>query len=177
MTSYLLLDDYYLFFLVVVLEHHFDNLGVACLHVFPHVVGLNREFPVTAVDENGELHASRPPEVDEFIQRRSYGAAGIEHVVDQYYGAVGDVGRDIGFVDDRARSYGGQVVAIECYVQLTGWRALALQLLDPIGNSLGEGNAASPDPNQQQIVGPYVALDDLRSQPRKRPGDTARIHN
>jgi hypothetical protein len=44
----------------------------------------NRQFPAAAVDERREPDACRSPVVEQFVHCRAYGAAGIEHVVDQY---------------------------------------------------------------------------------------------
>src|SRR3970282_1984980 len=52
-----------------------------------------------AVHQRGEPHARRPAVVEQLVQRRAYGAAGVEHVVDQDEIAAFDLEGDLGALD------------------------------------------------------------------------------
>src|SRR5436305_10529 len=76
-------------------EHDLDYLALFRRDELADEVRLNRKLPVLlpAVDQDGELHAPWPAEVNELVERRAYGAARVEHVVDQKYVAPFDVRR------------------------------------------------------------------------------------
>src|SRR5688572_4129629 len=56
----------------------------------------DRQLAPAPVHEGGELHARRPAVVEQLVQSRPYGAAGVEHVVDQDQLAALDFERDLG---------------------------------------------------------------------------------
>ena len=49
-----------------------------------------------AVDQHGELHAARAPEVHQRVERGAHRAAGVEHVVDQHDLALVEREADVG---------------------------------------------------------------------------------
>ena len=51
--------------------------------VLAHVVGADRQLAVAAVGQHGQLHAPRAAVVEQRVDRRAHGAAGVEHVVHQ----------------------------------------------------------------------------------------------
>src|SRR5262250_3407979 len=68
---------------VPLLEPYLDRFARGSGEILPHVVGANRQLPVPAVDQHGQLHGAGSPEVHQGIERRAHGAAGIQHVVHQ----------------------------------------------------------------------------------------------
>src|SRR5687768_477308 len=65
------------------LEPHVDQLAPRRRQVLAHVVGLDRQLAVAAIDHHGELDGAGPAEVDQGVQGGADGAAGEEHVVDE----------------------------------------------------------------------------------------------
>src|ERR1044071_1773912 len=153
--------DNYLFVLIVLLEHYLDDLGVSGLHLLTHVVGLNRQLAVAAIDQHRKLDSSRASEIDEFVQRRANGAARVQHIVNKHNRTVGDINGYVGLIDYRARSDGREIIAIKCDVQLAGRRTSALELFDLVSNSFGERHTSAANADQQQVPTADVALDDL----------------
>ena len=56
------------------------------------MVGADGQFPVAPVDEYGEADDPGPAEVDQCVQGRADGPAGIQDVVDQHHDFVVDPG-------------------------------------------------------------------------------------
>src|SRR2546425_3964800 len=77
------------FILAVQFSHlHLDHLFRVGGNRLADHVGVDRQLAMAAVDEHGEHHRLRTSEIDESIQRRADGAAGVEHVVDQNHDLV-----------------------------------------------------------------------------------------
>ena len=81
--------------------------------VLAHVVGPDRQLPVAAVDQDGELDHARPAEVGQRVERGPDRAAGEEHVVDQDHPAAVDAGRGQVGRTERPGAAQAQVVAVE----------------------------------------------------------------
>ena len=151
--------------------------------VLADVVGADRKLAVPSIDQNGELHARRPAELEERVDRGADRAARVEHVVDQ---------------DDRHPLDGnGMLVA-----RTTGWRSGGLppsrtctssrwnvMSSAPSGSSTPLRSATSRFrrdasgtprvwmPTSAMLLEPWAhpgrrgALDDLMGDPRKRLRD------
>src|SRR5262250_3645242 len=78
-------DEHDLVAPVPLCEPYLNLFGDRGGEVLAHVVGANRQLAMSAVDEDGELHAARPAEVHERVERGAHRAAGVEHVVDQHH--------------------------------------------------------------------------------------------
>src|SRR5579864_397496 len=86
-------NDHRLVDAVLLVDQHLDALVLGGRHVLADVVGADRQLAMTAVDEHGELNRPRPSEVHERVHRRARGAAVVDHVVDQNYDLVVDLGQ------------------------------------------------------------------------------------
>lgn len=127
------------------------------------------------VHQHGQLHAGGPADVHERIERRAHGAPGEQHVVHQHDRGAVDVEGYFGGMDFRA-DVGGEVVAVEADVQLSERHLRALDLLDLVGQLLGQKVAPGDDSHDREPVCPLVRLEDLMSDARQRPLDLACIH-
>src|SRR6202035_3031867 len=87
-------------------------------HVLADVVRTNRQLAVPAVDQAHELDGARPTQVDQRVEGRADGAAGVQDIVDQDDCLVGNVDRD-GRWTERTRRALVHVVAVQRYVELT----------------------------------------------------------
>src|SRR6266511_1338133 len=113
----------------------------------------DRQLAAAAVDQHGELDRVRSSIVEQLVDRRADRTAGIEHIVDQYDAAAGNLEGQ-----RRRRELGTQpllrvVVAIERHVDVTD-RMLAIQ---HIGKALGEPRAAGIDADQLGVERDGVA--------------------
>ena len=81
--------------------------------ILADVVGANRQLPMSAVDQHGELHAARPAEVHQRVERGAHRAPGVEHVVDQHDLAVVERKADVGALHLRLLRRARQIVAVE----------------------------------------------------------------
>src|SRR5205085_11239431 len=65
-------------------EHHLNNLALLRRHMLTDVVRLNRQLAmfIAAIDQYGKLHAARPSEIDQLIQRSAHSATGVQNIVD-----------------------------------------------------------------------------------------------
>src|SRR5262245_57639214 len=132
-------------------EHHFDNLFLGGRYVFADVIGLDRQFAPAAVNEHGQLHAARAPEINQLIHRGADRAARVEHVVNQNDRLAGDVCGQLGLVDDGPFADGAQVVAVERDVQRAGRDVNAVHLFDPRRQPFGQRDAPPSDSDQQHV--------------------------
>ena len=81
-----------------------DGLGQRGGEVLAHEVGADGELAVAAVDEDGELDRSRPPDVVERVERRPNRASAEEDVVDEHHDrAVDPAGGDVGALERAGR--------------------------------------------------------------------------
>ena len=78
-----LADEEHAVALVDLDELHLDALFAAGGQVLSDVVGADRQLAVAAVDEHGELHARRPPELEQRVDRGADRPARVQDVVDE----------------------------------------------------------------------------------------------
>ena len=137
--------------------------------VLADVVGADRQLPMTAIDDDGELHGVRPAVLVERLQRGAHGAAGEQHVVDEdHRGAVerhgdrGDVARH-----DRPQA---DVVAMEADVERADRHGLP-DAGQHCGQLVGDPHPTALQPDQHDAVGAVVAFDDLVGDAGERPAD------
>ena len=78
-----------------------DDLVVAGWQVLADEVGADRQLAVAAVDEDGEADGARAAVIGQRVEGGADGAAGVEDVVDEDDGAAGDLGLEVGALDDR----------------------------------------------------------------------------
>ena len=128
-------------------------------NVLADVVGADRQFAMTAIDKDGELHSARPPDIDQGIHRCARRAARVEHVVDEHDRTIVDIGDAIG--NKRARLSQSDVVAVEPDVDRAEGNLDAFDLGDAFGQPSGEMDATRQDAYQNDVFGTAVAFADL----------------
>ena len=154
-----------------------DPLGERGREVLADEVGADRQLAVAAVDQHGELHGPGPAHLGQRVERGPDRAAGVEHVVDQHHGlAVDAAGRDVGRHQGPGRLE-AQVVAVHRHVERPDRDRDALDRGHPLGDALGERDAARRDPEQHQVVGAAVALEDLVRDAGQGPGDVTGVED
>ena len=114
-----------------------------------------------AVDEDGETHGARSPELRERVEGGADRAAGVEHVVDEHDDLVVDAARrDVRSVG-HAHGVAPQVVAVQRDVELADRDLGALDVLDAGREATGEGDPARRDAEEHEPLAALVALEDL----------------
>ena len=83
------------------LELHRDDFPLGSRHVLANEVSADRQFAVPAVHHDGQLDRLRPTEVNQCVHRRTDGAPGEEHVVDENHHFPRDFHRNIGATHNR----------------------------------------------------------------------------
>src|ERR1700753_2566489 len=126
---------------------------------------------MSAIYEGEQLHTTRASGVEQRIERGSYGAAGIEHVVDQDDIPCIDVKADVARLHHRAYVAGGEIVAVEVDVQHAGIDRMLLDIRNHPGEALRQGYAAALDSDQSEAIRTGVLLDDFMCQPDERAVD------
>ena len=120
---------------------------------------------MTAVDQDGQLDAARPPDVVQRGQRSTYGPAGEEHVVDEHHGpAVDTTSRDVRRQQCACRPE-AQVVAVHRDVQAADQDLAALDLGHPFRQPRRELDTARRDAEQDEVMGAVIALEHLVGDP------------
>ena len=147
----IVLYNYDLFFLVVLLQHNLDDFGVTGLHFLADIISLDGQLAMASIDQHRKLDTSRPAKIDQLIHRRANGPAGVEYIVHEDDRAVGDVCRNVSFIHDGPWSDRREIITIESYVELSGWRTLALELLDLVSYFFGKRNTSASNTHEQQI--------------------------
>ena len=163
-----------LFRAVDLVELDLDNLLPGGLHHAAHEAGLDRQLAVSAVDQHQQLHAIRAAMVEERIERRARGAAGVEHVIDQHDIAAVHIEADLRRVHHGADIVRGEVIAIELDVELPHVYRLLLNGFDQCCQALRQRNTPALDPDQAQPLAAMVFLDNLVSQTDQRAFDLGR---
>jgi len=155
------LDEENLFVVVDFAQLDFNDFAARGGDGSADEAGLDGKLAVSAVDEHEQLDALGAALVEEGVEGRADGAAGVEDVVHEDDVAAIDVEADVAFFDDRARACGGKVVAIEADVEYAGIDGRFLDGPDELGDALGEGNAAAFDADEAEVGAAVIALDDL----------------
>ncbi len=84
------------FFIVVNLPQlDLDDFPGGRLHMAADKAGLDGQLAMAAVDQHQQLYAPRPAVVKKRVERRAYGAAGVENIVDQDDVAAGNIEADV----------------------------------------------------------------------------------
>ena len=159
-------------------ELHLDALAACGRQVLADVVGTDGELTVAAVGEHGELDACRAAEVEEPVDRRADGAAGVQHVVDEHDRPALEREVELRVTDERLRVQRRlaarahvHVVAVKGDVERSEVERLAAEVLDQAPQPLGERHPARVDADERDVRDLVVALDDLVGDPRERPRD------
>ena len=100
------------------------------LHHAADVARFDGQFAMAAVDQHQQLHARRASLIEQRVERRADGAAGIEHVVHQNHVLAGDWERDVGRVQHRLMRDRGKVVTVEIDVENSDRNLAMLQRFD-----------------------------------------------
>src|SRR2546427_596696 len=145
---------------LLVLEPHGDGLAARGRQVLADVVRPDRQLAVPAVDQARELDGGRPAEVDDGVERRADRPAGEEDVVHEDHRLVLDRERDVGPADHRRAAH-AQVVAVERDVERPDREGRAVDLGDLGGEAMRETHAARSQPDERQVLGAAVLLEDL----------------
>src|SRR5712692_5975060 len=140
------------FVLVKVSHHDFDYLAFLCRHQLADVIRLNRQLAmfVAAIDQHGKLHAARPSEIDQLVDRCAHRATSVKHVVDQNDVAPFDIAGQFSAADDRFRAHGRQIVAIQSYVENADRRPFAFEIGYFVGDALSERDAAAANAHEHE---------------------------
>src|SRR5579859_7164306 len=118
-----------------------------------------------AVDQADELNGPRTAEIDQRVEGGADGAAGVQDVVDQHDGLVGDIDGDRRRAQ-RARGALMHVVAVQRDVQFAQRYLNALEFADTLLEPAGQWQPARPQPDQDHRLNALVALYNLMRQPR-----------
>jgi hypothetical protein len=126
---------------------HLDELDLDALvpggrQVLADVVGSDRQLPVPAVGEAGELDPRRAAVVEEGIDRRADRPAGVEDIVHEHHGSTREREVEARCAHERlrmARRFAGadlDVVAVEGDVERAQLDLRAHELLDQAAKAL-----------------------------------------
>ena len=146
---------------VGLLEHDLDDLAAGGRHALADVVRLDRKLAVAAVDQHGQAHGARSPEVDDAVERRPDRPAGVQHVVAEQDRPAVQVEVDLGLLQEGLRSDHRQVVAVEGDVERADGKRLLDELTQARRQPDGQGDAPGPDADEGQVRKVLLALGDL----------------
>jgi hypothetical protein len=153
-----------------------DVLARSGRDVAAYVISSNWQLPMAAVHQHGEPNGARPSKITKCIQRCSHGTPGVEHIIDQYHGAVLHLDRQVSV----ANCTGGlpaQVVAVHGHVQRAYRHADAFHVIHYRGESMGQRHTTGRNPQQYQTFSTPVDLKYLVSDPSTGPGNLLGIHH
>ena len=158
-------------------ELDLDALVAAGWQVLADVVGPDRQLPVAAVGEHGELHAVGPAVPEQRLDRGADRAAGVENIIDEDDGHPLKREVERRRTDERLGMLGRlaaadvDVVSMEGDVELPEGDLGAADLCDPPAKPLGERDAARVNADERDPGQVWIALDDLVGDARQRALD------
>src|SRR5690606_21779659 len=124
-------------------------------------VGMDRKLPTASIDQYRERDVRRAAEVRQFIERRTNGAAGVEHIVHYHHALAGYVAGQVCSAEYGPRPDSLEVVAIERDVERTAWHLDVLVLVDQPHDSRGERDTAPLHAHEHKVIRAIRELDDL----------------
>src|SRR5690349_13515426 len=138
---------------VYLLEQNLDALAPRRRQVLPHVVRFDWKLAMPAVHQHHQLDRTRAAEIDQGVECRSNGPAGIEHIVDQQDDPVVDRERDVGEPHDRLwpDRLPHEVVPVQRDVERPGRHALSGDLGNPVGDAAREVLTARANADERQL--------------------------
>ena len=161
---------------VDLLQVHGDVVAEGRWNVLSDVVGPDRQLPMAAVDQHGQLDDRGPAVVPQRVQRGADGAPGVQDVVDQDHdGIIDTADRDAGLLQ-RARRVQPQIVPVQGDVQRSDGRRPTGEGGQPVAEPAGQVNAPGRDAQQHDRV-VAVALQDLMGDPIDGPADVGPAEN
>src|SRR5215467_8122063 len=86
----LFLDEQYSLRFVDLLQLHFDNLPVCCLHLSAYKSGFNWQLAMSAIDQYTQLHTLWAAMAKESVHARAGGSTRIKDIVHQHDIFAGD---------------------------------------------------------------------------------------
>src|SRR5271170_964810 len=150
-------------------ESHVNALTMRCLDILAYVIGANRNFALSAIDQHRELNRLRTAEVRDGVERGTHGSPGIQHVVNQHDPLGVQRKRNIAAEQPWIAGQALAIVAIGRNIKRAD-RNLALTVGAQLDSDpLGERGAAPDDTDQHHVVGAAVALGNLHRYPLQRP--------
>src|SRR5271157_3132607 len=136
-----------------------------------HEAGLDRQFAMAAVDEHAKLNAARTPMIEQRIERRARGPAGIENVVHQDDVLVLDLELHRARPHFRPMTDRREIVAVERDVQRAHRHFGFLDASQHLCQPLRQRHTAAHDSHQPEIRDAIVFLHDFVCQPNQSTFD------
>ena len=154
-------------------DAHADVLLARGGQVLADVVGADRQLPVSAVGEHRQLHPLGTAVVEQGLDRGTYGASGIEHVIDDHDRTRGGVEVDMRGVHDGRLRPRGDVVAVEADVEVSERDLFLQEVVQQQLKTLSQDRSATVNANESDRRRRRVALvylmRDTHQRPRTRP--------
>src|SRR5262249_3182698 len=126
---------------------------------------------VSAVDQHTKLYSPRPPVVEQGIERRADGAAGVEDIVHQHHVLAGYIEAQIAALYYRLGAHGGKVVAVQSDIESSSRYIRALDLTNQPGKAFGERYAPPAYPHKRQIGDTVILFHDFMGKAYQRALD------
>jgi hypothetical protein len=156
-----LLHQDYFGFSVEVVNQNIHTLARCDSDCLSHDIGVNWELAPSTIHENGQSDSRRPPKVCKLVEGSANCASGVEHIVNYDDVAVVETPWELGLSDDRTRTDGLQVVAVERYVERTLRNCRPLGFLQNGGEHPRQLYAAALYADKYKVLSSTVQLDDL----------------
>src|ERR1035437_562239 len=119
------------------LQAYFNHLNIRGLNYPTHIVGLDRQLAMAAIDQDAQVHPLWPAVIQQRIKGGASGAARVKDVIHQNHGLSFHGKRRRNFLHHGLRRDGGEVIAIEGDVQRLYGRRGLFDLLHFPGQTLG----------------------------------------
>jgi hypothetical protein len=143
-------------------------------HIFSDEIGFDRQLPVAAVNQHGQLDAAGAAEIIERIQGGADGAPAVEHIVHQHDSFSRDIERDIGGLD----IWGNapiQIVAMHADVEGAGVDVLTPDTCQERAQTARKVGTSALDTYQGKVLACAVAFSDFVGNSRQRPLDRSGV--
>jgi len=118
-----------------------------------HEVSRNRQLAPAAIAQRRQPNATRPPKVEQAVDRGAHGSARVQHVIHEHDVPAIDSIVDLAWTDLRIRQRHRRIVAVEGDIDGPNRDGTALGSLDLGSESRGDGYPAAPNANQAEVRG------------------------
>ena len=126
-------------------KFYLNNLIFRRLHRSSNESSLNRQFPMTSVDQYAKLQAFRTARPEQRVHGGTRGAAGIKHVVNQHHRLTCDRNLHLVFLHHGLGAKGRKIVAIESNVERAEQDRFLFDALNNLRQPLRQRNSTTPD--------------------------------
>lgn len=166
-------------FFVLLGKANANRLTLTRRYESTYEVGANRNFPVTAIDQDKKANRGGSAEIQQCVEGCPEGSTGKKHVIDEYDMPIGYIERHIGGSNGGTVRANSVVVSVKGGVEDPKRQSNALYLVDLCPQASGQNDPPAlqtDEPKRVSVTARVEVLDNLPGHSVQGPIQVGRVH-